>query len=878
MNRRLIIFIVSIGTGVIIALFAQERKLEEYLNEIHDSIGHEFFYKKDWIDTLVVNPDRNKDYLSNISNSIANSGLEVFVKQGNIFIYPNKIEWERMNKVGNSTLDDTKYKRIGSPSEFHENGEYILTGRVSNKDDEVLQGAIIEIGGKSTISDKSGFYNVTLAPGNYTLNTHYVGLESDKINISFYSSDTLNTVLYESTQLLDEVVVSGENISMKLRDPLLGKSIIEISEIEKLPSFLGENDALKLVVNMPGVNTYGESSSYLNIRGGRNDQTLMMMNGVPIFAPGHMLGFFSVYNSDFASQINLYKGNIPSRYGIRSSSVFDVRMNRSADKDFEVNGGIGLIKTNLGLRKKLLDNKLDIHLGGRTTYSDWIFDIVSEEAFLKSSANFWDMNFSSQYDLNARNKFEFSYYHGHDRFNYADEVDYIWDASNAMLGWKHIINDDYIVNSELSYSNFDNRVNQYERFNGTRLTNGIDYFSVKNSVNANILKGETVLGVDLTFHNITPNSVAYEVDDFEVQEDEDIERIRNIDFYVDYLTNITEKLTLSAGIRLSNFDNLGPGEVNIYDNNQPRNTDSIIDVEQFEKGKSMSNYRTLEPRMGLSYNLNTHSFKLGYSRTNQFLHLISNTALVNPISVWKGSDSYIEPTTIDQWTVGYLRKMKGDYSFSSEIYFKDVDNLVEYRNGADLILNNDLEQEIVSAEGNTYGLEMGLSKNQGKLTGEISYTLSRAFTRVKPSPQFETINNGESYPDYTDRPHNVKLYLTYKMNKNWTISTNFNFHTGPPTNIPINIYEIDGVSIPYYRGRNQNRIPDYHRLDFSITYEYRIRKTKKLRDKWVFSVYNVYSRSNVTSMFFSMENNTPQLFQFVTIDQIIPTLTYQFKI
>lgn len=859
----------------------EERSLSQYLNQLESTTDDKsFFYRREWLDTIQVKEIIEDDYISTIKNAIANSGLLLHVKNDRyVFIYPNRLEFERKSFINENSRSSEVVEnvRIGNPNGLDSNSEYILSGFVTDELDEPLIGVNIIMNGRLVEkTNQNGSYALKLKPGNYKLEFSYIGLESETRLVTLYSSGNLSISLFPDSRILDEVVVEQEAISSNNLGPAIGIQRIGIDKLEKLASFSGDIDIVKSMTTLPGVTVSGESSSYLNIRGGSNDQTLVQMNNTTIFNPGHLLGFFSVFNGDFVSDVSILKGNIPAKYGMRASSVLDVKMNKWAKKKWNVYGGLGIVNSNLGVKTKLLDDKLDLHIGGRISYINWILGLVPDKDILQSSAQFGDANFSSRYRIDDNNSLFFSSYYGEDFFRFSDKIIYRWSSFNNQFKWTHAFTNDWILESEITSSVLSNNSESLTFNDEFDFENGISETSFKSIIsNEKIIAGIDATKYDIELGSISPTTSNSLVEPTEI----DGEDALNLGAHASYLTRVGDNLEISTGLRFNYFMNLGSSVVNVYGNGAPFTPDNVVGQEEIGEGARNYSKYTLEPRVGVEYKIKDNSINAGYSRVNQFLHLISNTVLINPSTVWKSSDRFIPPTQIDQFSLGYKHNLvKDDISISVDGFYKIMNDLVEYRNGAELVLNENLEQATLRGKGESYGVELLITKEKGFFSGIASYTYSRTFVTVDDQKQGIQINDGERYPFYSDRPHNFKASFDFKLSKKWTVSSNFTYLTGAPINSPVNIFEIDGVRVPYFSSRNADRIPDYHRLDLVVTLKSRIRKTKKNNDRWVFALYNVYGRDNIATIFFSSENNAPsQPFALVNVGRMIPTITYKFE-
>lgn len=876
----------SIILMVVVALAHGQQKvpLRSYLQFASQNNDVEFLFKPKWIESIEIDsteiPIDLEGHLDAIKIAIAGSGLKIYVHEDKyVFIYPNRLEFERQGLIRDYEQKSVTQEalKVGDAEAFDPGKKYLLSGNITDESNDAIVGVNVLVDDQlATESNELGNYRMELYPGNYILKYSYVGLEEELRLLTFYTSGRVDISMFEKSSALDEVIIEGNAFEQNNGRGQVGVEKLGIEKLEKLPSFLGNVDVIKSATALPGVTVSSESSSYLNVRGGTNDQSLILMNNATIYNPGHLFGFFSVFNGDLVSSMTVYKGNIPTRYGLRSSSVLDVKMNKWTAKDLSIYGGVGLVDSNLGIKGKLLDDKLDFHVGGRISYIDWLLEVVPNKDVIQSSAQFGDLNFNTRYRLDAKNSIFLSGYYGEDFFRYSDRAIYKWSNLNAQAKWLRLMNNGWVFESEFIASSFTNTTEGIELNDEFLYQNGINEFSVKTIMNNELFE----FGIDFSNFSNDIGSIEPTTNRSFVEENSiDKEHFLSVAPHINYLLKIGSWLEFNPGVRLNYFMNYGPSNVNIYEEGRAYTPNNIVNVQSFDRGETVHSQFAIEPRIGLNVPLNQHMIRASYSRVNQFLHLISNTLLINPSSVWKASDTYIPNTKIDQYSIGYQFQLNSkDITMSVDGFYKSMENLIDYRNGASLIMNPNLEQAILSADGEAYGVETLISKNGGKLSGLISYTYSRTFASIRDQLQQVEINGGNKYPYYTDRPHSIKSNLDLKLTKKWTVSTNFIYLSGAPISAPISTFEIDNILIPLFSERNSQRIPDYHRLDLVLTYKSRIRKTKKNNDRWVLTIYNLYGRENVANIFFSSQNNQPaQPFQLVNIGQMIPTITYKFE-
>lgn len=877
MNRLLSILFLFTSLNV---LGQEGVRLETYLKDASVSSSYEFYFKSEWINDISVVDDSRPDLLHKIKEAVAPFGLLVYVHEGtNVFIYPSRVERDR-KRLGTGSYENIKQSdmvRIGTLLDTNSNDESVLSGRITDQSDEPLVGVNVIVNDQLTsLTDGNGNYSITLKPGNYIVKFSYIGMETETRLITFYSKGELDVSLFEDSELLDEVVIEATNFNQSSEAVPVGVQKLSIAKLEKLPSFLGDVDVVKSATALPGVTSSGESSSYLNIRGGRNDQTLVLMNNSTIYNPGHMLGFFSVFNGDLVSEMAVYKGNIPARYGNRASSVLDVKTENWASDKVNFYGGLGIANSNLGLKTRLLDDKLDLNVGGRISYVDWLLKLIPDKNIVQSTAQFGDLNLNARYRFNEKNSFGYYGYYGGDLFRFSNRIIYKWNTFNSGVKWTHNLKDDWIIESELFFSDLSNSSEGIEPSDSYLFTNGISEWSAKSVISNSRFEA----GIDYTRYKLRLGEVEpTTATSFRSARELEKDKLLTLSTHASYLFRFDNGFEINPGARLNYYANRGSRTIRNYQEGMPTTADNVVGVETFDQGEVISSQQTIEPRLGIAYKNGNSTIRSGYSRINQFLHLISNTTLINPSTVWKGSDQYIPRTVIDQFSLGYEYQMdKPNVTFSVDGFYKNMKDAIDFRDGATLLINDALEQEILAGEGTAYGVELMVSKGPGKLSGFLSYTFSRSFIKVMDEKQGIAINNGERYPYYTDRPHSINASLDYKLTKKFTLSSNFTFTSGAPINAPIGVYQIEGKSIPLYSDRNAARIPDYHRLDIVITKKNRVRKTKKNNDRWVLTFYNVYGRNNVATIFFSSEGDQPgQSFKLINVGRIVPTLTYKFE-
>ncbi|MDT0557498.1 TonB-dependent receptor [Ichthyenterobacterium sp. W332] len=737
-----------------------------------------------------------------------------------------------------------------------------------------------------TATNEYGFYSITLSEGTYKVQLSYLGYQTTSQTIELNSGKTLNFQLRESSESLDEVVITKDVEKLNIRKPQMSLNSLSIKTIKQMPVVLGEVDIIKSITLLPGVTNAGEGSSGFNVRGGAADQNLILLDEATIFNSSHLFGFFSVFNPDAIKDIKLYKGGIPAKYGGRISSVLDIYQKEGNSKEFHMNGGIGIVASRLLLEGPIEKNRGSFLLGGRSSYAHLFLPLFD----IDSKAYFYDLNTKLSYRINTNNSIYLSGYFGRDVFQIADSFEN--EYGNAVLNfrWNHLFSDKLFSNLSLIYSDYDYDLKlNFVEFDWT---SGIRNFNLKYDFKHYIKDGfKLEYGINSIYYKFNPGEIE------PTTESSGINTFKLIDkyafenaVYIDAEHQITDKLALGYGVRFSSFLRLGQDELNVYTNDNPLlfNEDlqiyekaDPIGTESFKRSDVIESFFNIEPRFSLAYQLNNESsLKASYNRMTQYLHLLSNTSSPTPLDVWTPSGRYAKPQLLDQFAVGYFKTINdNDYSLEVEAFYKTIQNRIDYIDGADLIANNAIEQIILNGRARAYGLELLFRKNEGDFKGWIAYTLSKSEQQTEGRTPLETgINKGKWYNTPFDKTHDVSVTTSYELNEKWSFGSNFLFQTGLPTTFPNGQYQFNGISIPSFDSRNTSRLPAYHRLDISATYNPKPDSTKRWKGQWVFSIYNIYNRRNAASITFRENRMTARNEAIRTaIFGIVPSVSYNFK-
>jgi len=732
---------------------------------------------------------------------------------------------------------------------------------------ETLIGAsllLLEQPRSAVLSNSFGFYSINVPVGHYKLVVSFAGYRTDTLAIDLARDVALNVQLNSSSGQLQEVVVSANRNDANVSKPLMGVQKLSVTEIRDIPVIFGEKDILKTIQLLPGVQSAGDGNSGFYVRGGGIDQNLILLDGATVYDPSHLLGFFSVFNSDAIKDVTLYKGAIPAEYGGRLSSVLDVKMNDGNSKDYSASGGIGLIDSRLTIEGPIQKDDGSFIVSARRTYADIFLKLSKDTNTNRSSLYFYDLNAKANYKLGDKDHLYLSGYFGQDHLGISNSFDLTYGNSTGTLRWNHILNSKLFSNTSLVYSKYSYNIGVTSGNNDIGIVSFIRDFDLKEDLEYYISSGNKLnFGFDVTDHTISPGNIsASQSSNFNSLNIQNRHALESA-IYVNHDIAISDKLNMNYGLRAEIFTVLGPGTFYTYDS-----SGNPVDSAKYGSGQTVINYFNLEPRFSTSYKLTDNSSL----KATQNLHLLSNSTSSNPTDVWIPSSNNVKPEIGDQVSLGYYRNLKeNNYELSAEVYYRFMQNQIDYKNGAQLIANTNVESQLVFGHGRAYGLELYARKKVGRLTGWISYTLSRT------ERQFAAINNDSWYPATQDRTHDLSVVGIYKLNKKWTLSSDFVYYTGNATTWPSGKYQVDGQIAFVYTQRNGYRMPPYNRLDFSATLQGR--KTKKTDSYWIFSCYNVYGRENPYSISFEQDPSDPSKTQAVqyALFRWVPSISYNFK-
>jgi hypothetical protein len=752
--------------------------------------------------------------------------------------------------------------------------KYTISGSIKDgTTGEQLIGATVrikELPQNGAASNSYGFYSITAPDGEYTLLFTYIGYETLERKISLHESQAINIDLSSKSELNEVVIRANKPNNDNVASPQMGAEKLNMSQINNVPVLLGEKDILKTISLLPGVKSAGEGNTGFYVRGGASDQNLILLDEATVYNASHLFGFFSTFNSDAIKDVSLYKGGMPAEYGGRLSSVLDIKMNEGNNKDYTVQGGLGLISSRIKIEGPIIKDKGSFMISARRTYIDLFLNASSDSTVKGSSLYFYDLNAKANYHFDDKNVLYISGYFGKDVLGLKNTFGTNWGNSTGTIRFNHLFNNRLFSNTSLVFSNYNYAIESFESNDNFKATSQITDVNFKEDLQYSMGNNHTLkFGLNILHHAIAPGDITTnESSSFNSKSIEKRYGFENA-AYVSDEWRVNGKLTLLYGLRFSSMFLLGPGTFKTYD--AAGNTLTAV---TYAQGAMVKDYFNLEPRFSASYLLNDeNSIKFSYNRNTQNVHLLSNSTSSTPTDLYVMSSNNIKPEIADQLSTGYFKNFKDNmFEFSAEVYYKWLRNQIDYKDGSQLIANADVESLLTYGSGRAYGLELFLKKKYGRFNGWIGYTLSR--TELK----FDAINNGNYYPARQDRTHDLSVVGIYQLNKRWTFSGTYIYGTGNAVTYPTGKYEIGGLTTFSYSQRNGYRLPSSNRLDIGATLEGK--QHKKYHSSWTFGIYNVYAHRDPYIIAFRDSKTVPNTTEAVETSIFatrIPSITWNFK-
>ncbi len=882
--------------------------LEEALLELEEISQLTFFYDDSWLEDHFVTKSYDNMALDDILDDLFDhTSINYFRTEDRIILLSNSAIHLALPQRYFDTANTSEEEAISAPlfrEEFvseteeqkreiitigkqdlnRENEFFVLAGQVTKKNTgEPIFDLSISTSDRSiyAATDTNGFYEITLPAGYNELETHLLGFEKIFQEVLLIGDGSLNLEIEEDVEILDEVVVRS-NRDANVRDAVIGAATVDVEAIKTIPLVLGERDILKVATTLPGITTAGEGSSGLNVRGGRADQNLVLLDNAVIYNPSHFLGFFSALNPFTTKGIDIYKASIPAEFGGRLSSVFDIEAKSGSTEKLTGQGSVGPVTANLALETPIVKEKSSLTAGIRMTYADYILNNLNEESLRNSEASFYDALLKYSHNIDDKNSIQGTFYYSKDKFSITSDSLFSYNNKLFSLKWNH----NFYKKSWLSVIMASSQY-QYDILFDAEANGDFSFGYILNEnllkINANkILNGghRLTYGASGKLYVTDPGAIAPLGPDSDVRE-KAVDREKGVEsaVYLSDLVELNDRLLLDVGIRYSLYGGLGTASQNVYAEGIPRNESSVIEVKHFKNNEVIKTFGGFEYRVSGRYLLRDDlSLKLGFNRTLQYIHLLTTNTTVSPTDIWKLSDLNIRPQKADQLSLGIFKNIiSKDMELSIEGYYKKMNDLLDYKIGAQLILNDELETELLQGNGKAYGIEFLIKKSSGRLNGHLGYTYSRALIRLNSTIREEQVNNGDFFPANFDKPHDLSFISNYRFTKRLSASVNFIYQTGRPITYPVGKYFYADEEQVLYSDRNQFRIPDYYRLDLGVNIE-GSHKKKKLAHSFInISVYNLLGRNNPYSVFFVSEGGRIKAYKTSIFSIPVPTLTYNFK-
>lgn len=752
--------------------------------------------------------------------------------------------------------------------------KYTISGTLTDASTgETLIGATVrlqEIPQSGSSSNSYGFYAISAPQGKYTLIASFVGFKSVIDTLTLGKDQSLNIALQPQTAIEEVVISMNRRNNSNVSSPQMGLEKLNMTQINQLPVVLGEQDVLKSITLMPGIKSSGEGNTGFYVRGGGSDQNLILLDEATVYNASHLLGFFSTFNSDAIKDVSISKGGMPAEYGGRLSSVLDVKMNEGNNKKISVQGGIGMIASRIKVEGPLVKDKGSFMVSARRTYADLFLKASSDTTINKSILYFYDINAKANYRFNDKNAIFLSGYFGKDVLGLQDVFGTNWGNATGTLRFNHVFNSKLFSNTSLIYSNYNYVIEGLDRDDGFKATSQITDINLKQDFNYYLASNHTLkFGLQGIRHDIAPGEISTTASSSFNNKKVEHRYGYEMAAYVSDEWKVSSKFSMIYGLRLSDMLLVGPGTYSLYND-----AGDIISSKKYNSGEVVKNYLNLEPRLSMSYMLNEEqSIKASYNRNTQNIHLLTNSTSSSPTDLYVMSSQNIKPQIADQLAVGYFRNFDNNgYEFSTEIYYKDLKNQIDYKDAAQLLVNADVESQLLFGVGRAYGAEFFLKKKYGKFNGWIGYTLSRT------ERKFDDINGGKYFPSTHDRTHDLSIAAIYKFDEHWTFSSNFVYGTGKAVTYPTGKYNVGGNTTYSYSNRNAYRQPNTHRLDIAATYD--AKPGKYYTSSWTFGIYNVYAHKDPYQIAFRDSKKVPNATEAVQTSIFgvpIPSITWNFK-
>ena len=869
--------------------------LVEFFTKIESQVPVKFYYKKEWFVRDSVDLTLDNKPLDAVLAGVLSGKSYAFITLNNnqyVFLPREKVAMlvGKLQNYSDKSSSDQSFIQVGKASEAGKFKSATVTGKVTDgKTREPIIGATIQVNNlqKGVITNVHGIYSLTLTPGMYTLKLSCIGYEKAEYNVKVLSNGEQDFELFDKSVALDDVVVYGQRVDRNVSSHQMSLIELDTKTIKQLPVVTGLKDILKGLTSMPGIKSIGEFSSGINVRGGGEDQNLYLLNGATLFNTSHVLGLFTVINPDAVDKLSLYKGHIPASYGERVSSVVDIRTPETPPARIRIKGGIGVFDSRLMIELPLYKDRVFLDFGARTSYSDWILQHTNDYYLENSKASFYDLNGTLHLNF-GRSHISLSGYGSNDVFRFASEVRYHYGNGLASLNWNYMFTPNLASYFTLAFSRYGaNKDDISTALLQSRFSSGIDCYSLKYRIKYTGIRNNSLdLGFGFDKYETHPQEIG-PLNDLSLISHSTVNGEQGYEgaLFLNDEFNPTGAISFNAGLRFSGYTYVGPASIAQYAPGKAKDSSSIIGFRQYSANQPIQSYFGLEPRLSARLRLDEHSsLKLSYNRNVQYLSLVSYSSVSTPSDIWKLADPYVKPMIANQVAMGYYRNfLNNSLESSVEVYYKSLDNVIEYKNGGQFEMNQHIETALLNATGKNYGVEFLLKKNSGRIDGWITYTYSRSLRKTNGTNAEDMINNNRYFPSSYDIPHDFSTVFNYHINKRAQLSANFSYMTGRPITLPEYKYYVGNDLVVLFSDKNKYRMPPYNRLDLTFRMDESLRIKKKWKGSWSFSVLNVYGRKNAYTIYYKKEDpsslndyNSFSLYKLYLIGKPIPVLSYSF--
>ncbi|WP_207429777.1 TonB-dependent receptor [Pedobacter sp. SYSU D00535] len=898
-------------SDALVTINQQDGSMEDFVRSLERQSSLRFYYDQADFDSLKISLSATNKPVRDVLDEVLKplDAYSTFYGTNSVFITKNKsivtelpsqylpdrpkkepvrdfalADLESGRKEAAAATLENKVYTIGSAA-GGERGNATLAGYIrSAKTGEPISGAAIYIASPriGTATNQFGFYSLTLPKGKHELLIRAIGVRDTRRQVLLYADGKLDINVQEQLLSLKEVVISADKAS-NIRNVQMGVEKLDIKTIKQVPTVFGEADVLRVVLTLPGVKSVGESSTGFNVRGGAVDQNLILFNDATVYNPSHFFGFFSAFNPEVIKDVQLYKSSIPAKFGGRLSSVLELTSREGNKKEIAGSAGLGLLTSRVNVEGPIIKDKTSFILGGRMTYSNWLLRILPEKAGYKDAkAGFYDLNLNVSHEQNTKNSFYLTGYLSNDNSNLASDTSYSYLNQNLSLKWKHaytnklhsVLTTGFDKYQYQNYSNYQDDIAYKLRFHINQANFKADfnyYLSPKHTFD---------FGLQSIYYRSQPGNLQpYHDRSLIVADVIAKEQALETAAYFGERFDLSPSVSFNLGLRYSLFNNFGPATTTLYAAGLPKNEGNIVGTKTVKKGEIAKTYHGPEYRLAARFALSPDfSIKTSYNSLRQYIHMLSNTTSMSPTDVWKLSDLNVKPQRGDQFSLGLYKNFKSNtIETSVEGYYKRLNDYLDYKSGATLVLNHHIEQDVINTRGKAYGVEFLVKKLTGKVNGWVSYTYSRTFLKTDEVSGSESVNRGNFYPSNHDKPHDLTLISNYRFSHRYSFSFNATYSTGRPITLPIGKYTYMGGQRVLYSDRNAYRIPDYFRTDISLNIEGNHKVKQLTHNSWTFGIYNLTARKNAFASYFATENGAINGYKLSIFGTAIPFVNYNIR-